>query len=124
VATTRARPHGVEGNLQLAVVEGPVEGDHDHVHAVGSVQHLVTTRPQQADQWFLADDEEPGFWRVFSQIEQEGVRGGDHFLGGGLHPESGELGRVVRGHLEWLVRQVDDPGVAFELVERLLRPWQ
>src|SRR5918997_3967591 len=105
-------------------VEGPVEGDDHDLHPSGLLPHLVPGPDEKLYQGLLPNHEEPRPGSVVLEVEQQGVGGGDDFLGTRLHPQAGELGRVVGWRLERLVGQVDDAGEALELGERLFGPRQ
>ena len=120
-ALDRARPVGVgaheprpvaldrlERDVELPVVERPIEGHHDVVYP-GVVDRRETGRPQLLDERRLADHEAARARRLAGEVAREDVRGVDHLVQGGGHAEPRELRRVVRAALDRLVREEAHP---------------
>lgn len=97
-----------EGDVELAVVEGPVEGGDDPVDPLRIVADLKARTFQLRDERLPAEEEEPLPGGVLQQVAGHDEGGVDHRLLGRGDPQAGELGRVVLPSLEGLVGEEDN----------------
>ena len=96
--------HRLEGDVELGVVERPIERDHHPAH-VGIGPGLEAGPPQLGHQRGLTDDEHGRARIEASQVAREHDRGVQHVRGRGGHAQAGQLAGVLRADLQGLVGQ-------------------
>jgi hypothetical protein len=116
--------HRLQGDVELPVVEGPVESHDDVVH-LGSHDRPEPGRLQLGDQRRLADHEAAGTGRLAGQPAGEDVGGVDDLVSRRRNAEPAELRRVVGPARDRLVGEEAQAaaGVA-ERADGRLRPRQ